>query len=172
MTITRIVLSDTLTAAQFVDKTRLFALERPATVGLATHIHSIAAGVNSGLITVQVGATQATATVTFTGAPTADETLSVANVVLTAKASGATGPEFNIGGSTTITATNLTACINSLPALSGIVTATSELGVVTITSVVPGKVGSAIQLSEALSNTTAAGFSASVDGSQFVLDLA
>lgn len=171
MTITRIVLSDTLTAAQLADKARLAPLGRPAAVGLANHINSIAAGVNSGLLTVQVGATQATATVTFTGAPTADETITIGHVVLTAKSSGAIANQFNIGGTVTLTAAALAACINASTNLSGIVTATSAAGVVTITSVVPGKVGSALQLSESLSNTTATAFSASVDGTQYVISL-
>lgn len=172
MTLTRIVLEDTLTAPQLVDKARLTPLGRPAALGLADHITSIAAGVNSGLITVQVGATRATATVTFTGAPTADETIVIGNVTLTAKASGAIANQFNIGGTPALTAAALAACINASTSLSGIVTATSAEGVVTITAVTPGKVGAALQLSEALSNTTATAFSASVDGTPYVIRLA
>lgn len=119
---------------------------------------------------VLTGVVQATGAVTFSGAPTAAETLSIANVTFTARASGASGNEFNIGGTTTITATNLAAAINASANLSGKVTATSALGVVTLTSVVGGLVGNGLELSESMTNTTVTAFSGGSDGSSVTLN--
>ncbi len=103
---------------------------------------------------------QATATITSTGAAVAAETVTVANVVLTAVASGAVpaNGEWNVSGTVGTQAASIALAINSIATLSGIVTATSNLGVVTITSVVPGIVGNGLQISEAATNVTNTAF--------------
>lgn len=116
--------------------------------------------------TVQTGAMQATATLTSTGTASNNETASIANQTLTAKTSGAVpaNGEFNISGTVATQAANIALAINSLPALAGIVTATSSLGVTTITAVVPGVGGNGIQASESLTNVTLAAFSGGSNG--------
>jgi phage tail sheath gpL-like len=101
---------------------------------------------------------KAAGAVTFGGDPTADETLTVCNITFTAKASGATGNQFNIGTSVTITATNLKTAINASSDLTGKVVATSSGGVVTITAVVPGLHGNGYDLTESMANTTKTAF--------------
>lgn len=110
-----------------------------------------------GLIVI---AGKASATVTFTGAPTAAQTVTINGVVFTARASGATGNEFNIGGNVTATALNLATAINAstTDGISGAVTASSSSGVVTITAITPGKAGLGYTIAETLSNATATNF--------------
>lgn len=116
--------------------------------------------------TVNTGAVQATATITSTGSASNGETALVANSTLTAKTSGAVpaNGEFNISGTVATQAANIALAINSVAALSSIVTATSALGVVTITAVVPGVMGNGLQISENLSNVTATAFASGSNG--------
>ena len=104
---------------------------------------------------------QATATITSTGAATAAETVTVANIVLTAVASGAdpAAGEWNVSGTVATQAASMALAINTISTLSGKVTATSNLGVVTITSVVPGIIGNGLQISENATNVTNTDFS-------------
>lgn len=113
-------------------------------------------------------AVSASTTGTFTGAPSAAETITVNGVAFTARASGATGNEFNIGSTVTTTAANLAAAINAstTAGIINTVSASSALGVVTFTSVVPGPVGKNIPISEALSNFTLADTTFSTGGTQ------
>lgn len=112
----------------------------------------------------------ATGTVTFTGRPTGGETMLLGNVTITARDSGATGNEFNTSAvSVTTTAASLAALINSSSSFTGIVSATSALGVVTITSSVPGVIGNGIQLSESLSNATFAAFASGAESHRATL---
>lgn len=87
-------------------------------------------------ISIRGNAVQATATITFSDHATANDTLIINGVTFTAKASGAGANEFNVGASATASATNLAAAINaSVTALiPNYVTASSALGVVTLTS--------------------------------------
>lgn len=90
-------------------------------------------------VIVQGNETFATGTFTFTGAASASDTVLINGVTFTAEASGATGNQWNIGLTATATAANLAAAINgSVTALvAGYVTATSALGVVTVSSAIP-----------------------------------
>ena len=134
---------------------------------IATFLDSQAIG--SGIkIRYADTAVSASTTGTFTGAPSAAETMSINGVTFTARASGAVANEFNIGSSVTATASNLAAAINASTS-SGIlntVSATSALGVVTFSSVVPGPVGKNIPISESLSNFTLADTTFSTGGTQ------
>lgn len=109
---------------------------------------------------------------TLTGQPVAGETVTINGVVITARASGATGAEFNIGATFADTAANLAALINGTPdsadpytsmpvygtaPLAGTgVTANAVGGVVTLHAVAPGTAGNAITTTETLTNATAA----------------
>lgn len=112
-------------------------------------------------ISIEGQATAAYGLLTVTAGGSSDaETCSVAGVTLTAKTSGAVpaNGEFNISATVATQATSMALAINSVAALSGIVTGSSALGVVTITAATKGLVGNGLQLSESLSNCTATAF--------------
>ncbi len=113
-------------------------------------------------------AVSASTTGTFTGAPTAADTITVNGVAFTARASGAVANEFNIGTSVTATAANLAASINAsvTAGIIGTVQASSALGVVTFSAVVPGSAGLNIPISESLGNFTLANTTFSTGGTQ------
>lgn len=102
--------------------------------------------------------TTAKALVTFTGAATNDETLTINGVTFTAKTSGAVAAngEFNLNSTVATQATNLAAAINAVTDshISGIVTATASLGVVTVSAVYPSYACLGYQITESMSNTT------------------
>ena len=110
-------------------------------------------------INIEGQATAASGTLTVsTGGSTAAQTCSIAGVTFTARASGATGNEFNVSATAATQATNMAAAINASSSLSGIVTASSSGGVVTITAATKGKVGNGIAISAGtLSNVVASG---------------
>jgi phage tail sheath gpL-like len=173
MAFTRLVITHNTTTQQQIDQ---MGLKNNAPRLLGQNLVNYFAGLVSGtrsaaLLTFAVGATQATATVTFTGAPSNGETMSLGNNTITAVTSGATGLQFNIGANVTASATNLAALINANATLSAIFSATSAVGVVTITVIVPGAFGNAIQLSESLSNTTATAFAGGGAGTAYTADL-
>lgn len=123
----------------------------------ATHIRNFfdaaAIGQRSCKTTVQVtSGDQATAsgTFTFSAHASASDTVLINGVTFTGETSGATGNQFNVGTTATLTASALAAAINaSATALvSGTVVATSALGVVTITAAVSGLIGNAITIAK------------------------
>jgi len=61
----------------------------------------------------KTAATMATLVITFTGVPAADEAITIAGVTFTAKASGATGNQFNAATDAATCATNLKNAINA-----------------------------------------------------------
>lgn len=103
-------------------------------------------------------AVSASTTGTFTGSPSNNETITVNGVVFTAKTSGATGNQFNIGASVTANGDNLAAAINAstTAGIINVVSASNVAGVVTFSSVVPGEVGLNTPITEALTNFTLA----------------
>ena len=172
MSLQRLVIdTGSQTAASFKSVCDLSKLKIPAGIELENYISSLTSGNQSALITAKVGAVQASATLTSTGTATAAETFTLCNVVFTARASGATGNEFNVSATVGTQAANIAAAINASSDLTGIVTATSSLGVVTITSVVPGLVGNGLQLSESLTNVTYTAFASGSDGTSYSIDL-
>lgn len=125
-------------------------------VKLGSYLERLASGNASGIegsnSVIVGGSTNAYGTITLSSTgPVATNTFTLNGVTFTARASGATGNEFNIGGSLTATAANIAAAINASvsDAVSGVVTASSSAGVVTITANAPGKLGNG--------NTLAAG---------------
>jgi hypothetical protein len=164
MSIQRIIIDTQETADQFNSICPLAGDKHQAGINLGNYIHSLPAGVKSADLKANVGAVEATASITFTGAPSNNEIVTIGNVVFTAKTSGATGNQFNIGGTVTATATNLVNAINANTILNKFLLASSNVGVVTIRCTVPGLIGNALQLSEGLSNATAVGFASGTDG--------
>lgn len=102
------------------------------------------------VVKIQGNEVKASGTITFSAAATANDTLIINGVTFTAKASGAGANEFNIGVTATASATNLAAAINaSVTALvAGYVTATSALGVVTVSSALYGIGGNQATIAE------------------------
>lgn len=174
MAFTRLVIESPLTATQDLANLRMNGTGSWRNVfRLMDWLRGFAKGTRSGSMLVKIGAVKATGTVTFTGRPTANETMTVLNQTLTAKDSGANGTtQFNTDVAlVAVTAASLAACINANTSLTGKVTATSALGVVTITAVVPGLIGNGLDLTESMSNTTAAAFASGTDGTAFSLTL-
>lgn len=120
---------------------------------------------------VYTGGVSAAGTVTFTGRPVADEVLTICNTTLTAKDSGANGTtQFNTDASVVATtATNLAACINANTTLNKQVSATSSLGVVTITALIPGVVGNGFDLTESMTNTAKSSFASGAESNRTTL---
>jgi phage tail sheath gpL-like len=137
---------------------------------LLNALHGVQSGKLGGLVSMNASATNAvaaTATITSTGTATNAETMSLCNVTLTAKTSGAVAAdgEFDISGTVATQATNIAAAINAATGLKGLVTASAALGVVTVTAQVPGVLGNAFQMSESLSNVTVTQFTGGTGGS-------
>lgn len=134
--------------------------------GLGNYISALAGDPYIGSMRMITGAVQASGLVTFTGRPTADQTMIVLNTTLTAKNSGANGTtQFDTDASlVAVTAANLAACINANTTLNKQVIATSSLGVVTIKPFSAGTMGNGLQLSEGMDNTAVTAFAGGLDG--------
>lgn len=122
-------------------------------VRLGNMIDRIAGGSANGSIALVIDdgdAAAATGTVTFSAAASADDTFLINGVTFTAKASGATGNQFNVGATATASASALATAINaSATALvSGLVSASSAAGVLTITAKLAGVTGNAITIAK------------------------
>lgn len=114
-------------------------------------------------------AISASTTGTFTGDPTAGQALTINGVTFTARASGAGANEFNIvAGDVAATAANLAAAINAsvTARIINTIRATSNAGVVTIYSVVPGSSAIPTVLSENMDNFTLAATTLTTGGTQ------
>ena len=109
-------------------------------------------------VVVQDAAVRASGTFTL-ATVIATNTVVINGVTFTCVASGATGNQFNVGASDTLTAVNLAAAINtSVTALvSGYVTASSSGAVVTVTSAFYGTEGNQCTISSGGATITASG---------------
>jgi hypothetical protein len=173
MSLQRIVIdTGSATANDFKSKCDLAPLGLPGLQSLENFIGSIP-NQNRSLLEVKVGAVQATATIVSTLTAVNNETMSLLNQTITAKTSGAVpaNGEFNISGTPTTQATSIALAINSMSSLTGKVTATSSVGTVTVTAVVPGLIGNGLQISESLSGVTVTQFTGGTDGTAYTLDL-
>lgn len=96
-------------------------------------------------VELNTGAVKASGTGTFTGAATADQTMTIAGVTFTAKASpDEDADEYLVSATVALAAASLARAINNSTGCVGIVTAESNSGVVTITAAVPGTIGNVI----------------------------
>ena len=109
---------------------------------------------STGVATGDVGGVAATGTITFTGAPVANETITVRGIVYTFKTLAATATEITIGANVTATAANTVLKINANDPL---LDALSALGVVTIGASDTGTYGNAYTLAQAATNTAVSG---------------
>ncbi len=98
--------------------------------------------------------TPATGNVTYTGLPTAAQTLTIGDEVYTYRAARAIPFEITIGGDATSTGANT---VTAIGLDSDLVSGANALGVVTLTALVPGVAGNSVTLSETASNTTVSG---------------
>jgi len=120
------------------------------------------------------GASYGTATLTSTGAATATETCTICAITFTARASGATGNEFNVSATPATQAANIAAAVNASTDLTGVCTASSALGVTTITSAVPGAIGNGLEITESLTNVALSDFvteDTGADTTEYSVDL-
>lgn len=124
-----------------------------------------AAGTRQGSIGTVIddgNAASASGTIVFSGVGQAADTVLINGVTFTAQASGATGNQWNVGGTATLSAANLAAAIvASATALVNLqVTASALTGTVTISSIIPGVSGNAVTIAkgvDALSAMTVSG---------------
>lgn len=115
---------------------------------VADYLISIAGGARQGgKMLTATSAVAAKGAVTLSSFAAAD-TVTVNGVVFTGIASGATGNQFNIGASDTLTAVNLAAVFNASASAKtkNVAAATSAAAVVTFTSLVPGEIGNLMTL--------------------------
>lgn len=104
---------------------------------------------------ISTGSTQASGTGTFTGAAVANETMVIAGVTFTAKASpNEAANEYLVSATVSLEAASLARAINASTTASPLVFATSSAGVVTITAVQPGLTGNFIPTTETTTNFT------------------
>jgi len=166
-----LTIETTETAAQVLS---IVDLNNGATSAVQSYENYLA-GINGGVfraeIDIAVGGVQASATLTSTGAATAAQTVTIGNVVLTAVAGAPAANEFTLSATPATQAANIAAAINASANLTGIVTATSALGVTTITAVVPGVAGNGLQISETLSNVTLVAFAGGTAGTTLAVDM-
>jgi len=144
--------------------------------GFINYLKGIQGGSRSGSLSLYTGAVQNTAVLTVSaGGSVADETMVLCGVTFTAKDGTATGNQFNISATAATQAASMVAFFNASADLTGIVTASNVLGVITITATVPGLVGNALVVTESLTNVAVTtSFATSADGSNgtiYTLDL-
>jgi hypothetical protein len=140
--------------------------------GIINFLTGVAGGVDRALMYWKAGAVQAHGHLTVTtGGSAAAQACTILNVTLTGRASAPADNEFVVDATAATQATNMAAAINASTTLAGKVTATSNLGVVTITSVIPGLFGNGFELSAGnLANTTAGAFASGSDGDKLTID--
>lgn len=118
-------------------------------LALRTFFHGLVGGDHDGQVTVQVNSGDAVAahgTITFSSFTNAD-TFTIGSETFTCETSGASGNnQFNKGGTDTLSAAAAVLIINAHPNLKQTVLATSALGVITVTSTVPGLIGNYINI--------------------------
>lgn len=168
---TRLVIDSPLTADGFKSQCDLSPGEIPALQDFENYVSGLISGNQMATLAFKVAAVKASGTITQTSTGAAnDQTLTIAGITFTAKTSGASGNEWNRNNTVATSATNLAAAINASADLTGIVTATSALGVVTVTAVVPGLIGNGLVMANVdCSNTTVVSFASGTDGTAYTI---
>jgi hypothetical protein len=126
---------------------------------LSDYFSSLARGTREGSIDVQIAegsAVAASGTITFSDTGAADDTILINGVTFTAKASGATGNEWNVGASATLSAQAFKAAVNASASalVSQHVTASGSAAVITITAIQKGVSGNAITIAEGVDSSS------------------
>jgi phage tail sheath gpL-like len=112
---------------------------------IKNYVNNCLAGAHPVTVQTKINAVKATGTITLS-AHVATDTVTVNGITFTCVASGATGAQYNVGADDTETAAALAAALNANTTLDGMIVATSALGVVTLTALVPGELGNAVTL--------------------------
>jgi phage tail sheath gpL-like len=112
---------------------------------LQTYLSSLAGGIESATMELVLAAGVASGTVTLANVSVSD-TVTIGGVVFTAVASGATGNQFNQGGTDTADAASLVTAVNANTTLDGLILASNVAGVVTFTALEPGELGNVVTL--------------------------
>lgn len=134
--------TETNTINDLIAETNLVEL---AGLKLKNFIKAIVTGIRPAVVQTKVNAVKATGTVTL-ASHVATNTVTVNGIVFTCVASGATGNQYNVGASDTLTAVELAAALNANTTLDGMILATSDSAVVTVESLIPGEIGNAVTL--------------------------
>ena len=127
---------------------------RQAALALSKHLDAMANGARRGTILAHTAAADAAAAsaVITCAAVDADDTVTIADIVLTAKASPSGEAQFDQSGSNTADGASLASVINAHSVLGRLLTASNASGAVTITCKVKGQIGNLITV--ATSNGT------------------
>lgn len=120
-------------------------LKELAGLKIVDFMKKVVSGSHPASVLTRINSVKATGTITLSS-HVATDTVAVNGITFTCVASGATGNQYNVGADDTATAVNLVAALNANTTLDGMIVATSALGVVTITALVPGELGNAITL--------------------------
>ena len=172
MSFATLVIQSPLSAVGLTSVLDLAPGQLPALNNLINYMGGVAGGLQPAHLSVDVGSVKAAATLTVSAGGSAnDEICTIANVVFTAKTTGATGNQFNISATAATQAASMVVAFNASADLAGIVTASALLGVITLTAVIPGVSGNAIQLSEGLANVALVAFAAGSNGTSYTIDL-
>jgi phage tail sheath gpL-like len=133
--------------ATSADMTSAVYAEDPRTCmnKLSAYFASLASGNRMATVELAVAAVAATGTVTLASVNVSD-TVTIDGIVFTAVASGATGNQFNQGGTDTVDAESLVSAVNANTTLDGRLVASNVAGVVTFTALEPGELGNSISL--------------------------
>lgn len=138
----------------------------PALENFINYLGGVLGGNYAGNLAFRVGVVQATGTLTVasTGS-TAAQACTIANKTLTGVASAPATDQFVVSTTPATQAANMAAAINASATWSGLVTASANGGVVTLTAVVGGLEGNGLQLSAGnLSNVNAGAFAGGSSG--------
>lgn len=174
MSFQRLIITTDLTADGFKSVCDLSPLQLPAANNFENYIAALTGGNQMAKLDFNVGAVQATASITSTGTAGNNETMKLCNETLTAKSSGAVpaNGEFNVSATVGTQATNIAAAINAMPELQSLVSAVANAGVVTVTALVPGAIGNGLECADVnLANVAVAGFANGSDGTNYIVDL-
>ena len=172
MSFQTLIIETEQSADSFKSNCNLAPLGLDAVSNLAGYIVGVAGGQYPSSIVANVGAVKASGTITSTGSAANAETMTICGETLTAKTSGAVAAdgEFNISATVATQATNIAAAINAIVALSGIVSATSALGVVTVTANTPGKMGNGLIMADVdLANVAVSSFANGSEGTTYAV---
>ncbi len=170
----RLVLTSNGTKADFQSQSDMAMGGLDAVNSVVDYLSGLSGGQRIGaLLTWKVGAIQAAGTLTVAAGGSANnEACTILNVTLTGKTASTANNEFTVSATAATQAANMAAAINASTDLAGKVTASANLGVVTITSIVPGLLGNGFQLDVGtLANVTKSAFAGGTDGTAYSQDL-